>query len=213
MNHQNHKPITFLLADDHSLIRQGILFILEEIASDFNVHQASTLQQITETVKNHPIDIAVIDVCFPDGNFLPVLPEVKKIRPDIKILIYTGTDEHRQSLKFINAGADGFLSKMSEEEEVKEAVLKMITCGEYISQDTQRLLMNSLRHPDLIDPLLCLTEREKEIAEMYASGYGNLEIANLLDVKQNTVSTMKKRIFDKLKIDNLVELIEMVRHH
>lgn len=212
MNHKDHKPITFLLADDHSLIRQGILFILEEIASDFQVHQASTLQQITETVKTHPIDIAIIDVCFPDGNFLNVLPEVKKIRPDIKILIYTGTDENKQSLKFINAGADGFLSKMSEEEEVKQAVLKMITCGEYISQDTQRMLMNSLRHPDLVDPLLCLTDREKEIAGMYASGYGNLEIANLLNVKQNTVSTMKKRIFDKLNIDNLVELIEIVKH-
>ena len=57
-----------------------------------------------------------------------------------------------------------------------------------------------------------MTKRELQIAEMYAEGYGNLEIANQLDIKQNTVSTIKKNIFDKLKIENLVELIDLIKH-
>jgi DNA-binding NarL/FixJ family response regulator len=213
MNELDNKSINFLLADDHSLIRQGVLFVLEDIGFDYEVFQASTLQQALEAVRNHAIDIAIIDAHFPDGNSLSILPEIKKISPEIKILIFTGIDENVHSLKYINAGANGFLSKMNEEDEIEQAILKIKNEGEYISPVTQALLMNSLHNGKQIDPLSSLTERELQIARMYAEGHGNLEIAGKLDVKQNTVSTIKKRIFDKLKIENIVELIELIKDH
>lgn len=213
MNHLDNKSITFLLADDHSLIRQGIVFLLEEIGWDTEIFHASNLQQTLESIKVNPIDIAIIDAHFPDGNSLTILPEIKKIKPETKILIFTGIDESTHSLKFINAGANGFLNKMSEEDEIKNAILKMKEEGEYISPVTQALLVNSIHNRNLINPLFSLTERELQIAEMYAEGYGNLEIANKLDIKQNTVSTIKKRMFDKLKIENIVELIEIFKNH
>ncbi len=207
------KSITFLLADDHSLIRQGIMFLLEEMELECEINHASNLKQVLESVKVHPIDIAIIDAHFPDGNSLSILSEIKNTRPEIKILIFSGIDENTQSLKFINAGANGFLSKLSDEDNVKQAILKIINDGEYISPTLQALLMSSIRNRNLINPLFSLTERELQIAEMYAEGLGNLEIANKLDIKQNTVSTLKKRIFDKLNIENLVELIELMKDH
>ena len=213
MNSQNRKTLNFLLADDHGLIRQGIAFLLEEIDQDITIFQASTLHQTIEILQEKPIDIAVIDAHFPDGNSLSILPEIKKLRPDIKILIFTGIEEQTNALKYINAGANGFLSKMSEEEKIKEALLKMIQEGAYISAATQTLLLNSIRDPKLINPLHQLTERELEIAKMYAKGLGNLEIANHLNIKQNTVSTLKKRIFDKLHLKNLVDLIAIINDH
>ena len=215
MSQLDQKSITFLLADDHSLIRQGIIFLLEEMEElfEYKAFHASNLKQALESVKANPIDIAIIDAHFPDGNSLSVLSEIKSLRPEIKILIFSGIDENTQSLKFINAGANGFLSKLSEEEDVKKAILKMINEGEYISSTTQALLMDSFRNRNLINPLFSLTERELQIAEMYAEGLGNLEIANKLDVKQNTVSTLKKRIFDKLNIENIVELVELMKNH
>ncbi|MDP9956105.1 DNA-binding NarL/FixJ family response regulator [Epilithonimonas hungarica] len=210
---QLDRPITFLLADDHSLIRQGIVFLLEEMELECEIFHASTLQKILESIQSNPIDIAIIDAHFPDGNSLSILSDIKNIRPEIKILIFSGIDENTQSLKFINAGANGFLSKLSEEEDVKYAISKMIKTGEYISPVTQALLMNSIRNRNLINPLFSLTDRELQIAEMYAEGYGNLEIANKLDIKQNTVSTLKKRIFEKLNIENIVELIELIKNH
>lgn len=209
MMQQQTKKINFLLADDHSLIRQGISFLLDELEFEIEIFMASTLEQTINLIKENPVDIALIDAYFPDGNSLSILPEIKKLKPGIKILIFSGIDEDAHSLKYINAGANGFLSKLNEEEEIKNAILKMINTGEYISQNTQTLLLNALRHPKLLNPLLNLSEREREIAEMYARGLGNLEIANHLNIKQNTVSTVKKRIFDKLKIDNLVELIDI----
>lgn len=204
---------TFLLADDHSLIRQGLVFMLEEIGSDYEILQATNLSQILETVKANEIDFAIIDAHFPDGNSLSILPKIKEINPNIKIMIFTGIDEATQSLKFINAGANGFLSKLSEEEEIKQAILRMLRYGQYISPVTQDLLMSSMNNPQLINPLKSLTEREIEIAELYAKGLGNLEIASRLDLKQNTISTVKKRIFEKLNIENIVELAELIKNN
>lgn len=100
---------------------------------------------------------------------------------------------------------------MSEEDEIKSALLKLHNTGKYLSSETQNLLINSLHHPNLVNPLSSLSERELQIAEMYAKGFGNLEIANSLNIKQNTVSTMKKRIFDKLEIQNIVEFLELMK--
>lgn len=213
MSTLNDKKINFLLADDHSLIRQGMEFIIEEIGVDGNIFHASNLQQVLETIKIQQIDIIVIDAIFPDGNSLVVIPEIKIIKPEIKILVFSGVNENTQSLKYINTGANGFLSKLSEEEEIKNAVLKIIHDGRYISQITQTLLLDSFNGKEVINPLQRLTERELQIAEMYIQGYGNLEIANHLDVKQNTISTIKKRIFDKLEVENLVELVELMKDH
>ena len=211
MNLLDKETITVLLADDHSLIRQGIMFILEEIEVDAKVIQASNLQQITEQICANKIDIAVIDAHFPDGNSITILPEIKTLAPEIRILIFTGIDEAANALKFLKAGANGFISKMSEEEEIKNAILTIMKDGEYLSPQTQSLLMNSMRNSKAINPLFRLTERELQIAKMYASGNSNLEIANQLDVKQNTVSTIKRRIFEKLKIENIVELIQILQ--
>lgn len=203
----------FLLADDHSLIRQALLILLEEIGIESVTFQASNISQVLDLVKSKPIDIAIIDAHFPDGNSLTIIPEIKKNNPGIKILVYTGVDENFQALKFINAGADGFLSKMAEEEETKEAILQILKTGQYLSPLTQALLLSSVQNPRLADPLKTLTERELEIAELYGKGLGNLEIANRLDLKQNTVSTVKKRIYEKLNIENVVELADLLKSY
>jgi DNA-binding NarL/FixJ family response regulator len=213
MSSTEHKTINFLLADDHSLIRQGIVFVLEDMEIDCHIYHASNLQQVMHSITANDIDIAIIDAHFPDGNSLSIIAEIKKISPQTKILIFSGIDETVQALKFLNEGANGFLSKLSEEDELKQAISKIINEGEYISAVTQVLLMNSLRNRHLINPLLSLTERELQIAEMYAEGMGNLEIANKLDIKQNTVSTLKKRIFDKLKVENIIELVDIMKAH
>ncbi|MEY8759014.1 LuxR C-terminal-related transcriptional regulator [Chryseobacterium tongliaoense] len=208
-----NREIVFLLADDHSIVRQGMEIIISDLVPDATIYHTSSLQQIAELVESKGIEMAVIDAHFPDGNSLSIISKVKSINPDIKILIFTGLEEELYALKFIKAGANGYLSKLSEEEEIREAVLHFIRKGEYFSAVSRDLMVQLVQNPDLVNPLSRLTKRELQIAEMYADGYGNLEIANHLDIKQNTVSTIKKNIFDKLKIENLVELIELIKTH
>ena len=213
MNNLKTKTINFLLADDHSLIRQGVEFLIEEIGFEGDIFHASTLQKVLEAVGMRQIEIVVIDAIFPDGNSLNIISDIRSLKPDIKILVFSGVDESTQSIKYINAGANGFLSKLSEESEIKEAILKIHQTGKYISSITQGVLIDSLQNRSTINPLQKLTERELEIAELYAKGYGNLEIANNLNVKQNTISTIKKRIFDKLHIENVVDLADLIKNY
>lgn len=208
-----NKEIIFLLADDHSIVRQGIEIVISEIVPNARIYHTSSLQQIVELVKSKEIEIAIIDAHFPEGNSLHILSQIRNVNPKIKILIFTGLEEDLHALKFIKGGANGYLSKLSEEEEIREAIVSIINKGEYISAVSQNLLVQFAHDPNVINPLSYLTKRELQIAELYAGGYGNLEIANQLDIKQNTVSTIKKNIFDKLKIENLVELIDLIKTH
>ncbi|KPE49139.1 response regulator transcription factor [Chryseobacterium indologenes] len=208
-----NREINFLLADDHSIVRQGMEIVVNDIAPNARIYHTSSLQQIVELVKSKEIEMAIIDAHFPEGNSLHIISQMKSANPDIKILIFTGLEEDLYALKFIKAGANGYLSKLSEEEEVRDAVTKFIQTGEYFSETSRNLLVQFVYNPNLINPLSSLTKRELQIAEMYADGYGNLEISNHLDIKQNTVSTIKKNIFDKLKIENLVELIDLIKTH
>lgn len=201
------KKINFLLADDHSMIRQGMVFIIEDMNLESNVLHVSTLQQTLATIQEKPVDILILDAQFPDGSSLSLIKELKKINPELKILIFTGLEEEIYALKYLAAGANGFLSKLSEEEQIQLAIQQILDKGEFITDNTKHLWLKSLRDPSLVDPLSVLTEREFQIAKLYAKGLGNLEIANQLDIKQNSVSTMKKRVFEKLNIDNLVDLV------
>lgn len=208
-----NKEIIFLLADDHSIVRQGMEIVISDIVPNAKVYQTSSLHQVLELIESKGIEIAIIDAHFPDGNSLHILPQMKSANPDIKILIFTGLEEELHGLKFVKAGADGYLSKLSEEEEVREAITTFIEKGEYFSALLRNLLIQLVSNPDLISPLNSLTKRELQIAELYAEGYGNLEISNSLNIKQNTVSTIKKNIFEKLKIENMVELVDLVKTH
>ncbi|WP_185145120.1 response regulator [Chryseobacterium viscerum] len=208
-----NKEIIFLLADDHSIVRQGMEIVISDIAPQAKVYQASSLHQVLEQIESKSIEIAIIDAHFPDGNSLHILPQMRNVNPDIKILIFTGLEEDLHGLKFIKAGANGYLSKLSEEDEVREAITTFIEKGEYFSELLRNLSIQLVYNPDLISPLNSLTKRELQIAELYAEGYGNLEISNSLDIKQNTVSTIKKNIFEKLKIENIIELVDLVKTH
>lgn len=203
--------LRFLLADDHLIVRQGIQMLTEELYEDSVFYHVSTLNQLEETLKNQQYDVLILDVQFPDGNSLSLIPKIKKNQPDIKILVFTSLEEENHSLRFIEAGADGFLAKLSEEDEITKAISAIVEKGRYYSNFTQKMLKVAKHTPYLFNPLERLTVREIEIADLYAKGYGNLEIANLLSIKQNTVSTYKKRIFEKLSINNLVDLIELFK--
>ncbi len=200
----------FLLADDHHIVRQGMQMMIKDLVDDAEVLHAASLQQIQEVLQKEKVDIAILDAQLPDGNCLTILPDLKAIQPDLKILIFTSFEEDKLVLRFIKAGANGFLSKQSEEEVIEDALYQMMNHGTYFSPLTQKLLERSTQQPEMINPLVQLSERELQITDLFVKGYGNLEIANELSLKQNTISTFKKKIFEKLNIKTFVELIEIV---
>ena len=202
---------TFLITDDHSIVRQGISLLVNELFLNAKICQSGNFKDTFNVLKETKIDLLVLDINFPDGTSLNIIKEVKNIQPDIKILIFSAYDEAIYALRYLNAGASGYLNKGSSEEEMKQALISMILSGKYLTQNVKDKILDSYISKTPINPLEQLSNREVEVAGLLIKGYGNLEISELLQIKKTTVSTFKNRIFEKLEIDNLAALIEVSR--
>ncbi|WP_228413542.1 LuxR C-terminal-related transcriptional regulator [Chryseobacterium sp. CH21] len=133
-----------------------------------------------------------------------MIPELKDIQDDLKILIFSGYDKD-VAIQYIREGAEGYLNKQSSEEEIKNAVKTVIEKGYFYPADLIGLIIQNKRD----NPVEKLSSREYEIFKLLADGNGNLEIANRLNIQMSTVSTYKKRIFQKLNVANIAELIKV----
>ena len=200
---------TFLIADDHSIVRQGVSLLIKELFFSAKIHQAGNFKETLKVLRETPIDLLVLDINFPDGNSLNIIADIKAIQPDLKILILSAYDEDIYALRYLNAGASGYLNKGSNEEEMKQALKSMMLSGKYITQNIKDRILDSYISKKPINPLELLSNREVEVARLLIKGYGNMEIAEQLQVKKSTVSTFKNRIFEKLEINNLADLIDL----
>ena len=200
---------SFLIADDHIMIRQGIAFLIKELFLGSKILQAANFKEIFKELKENKFDLLILDINFPEGNSLNIISEVKNTQPDIKILIFSAFDEDIYALRYLNAGASGYLNKGSSEEDMKNAIQSMVLSGKYLTQNVKDKILDSFISKAPINPLQQLSNREVEVARLLIKGFGNLEISNLLQIKNTTVSTFKNRIFEKLQIDNLPSLIEL----
>lgn len=200
---------TFLIADDHSVVRQGISLVVKELFPNAIIHTAGSFKDTLKKVNETKVDLLILDINFPDGNSINIIPDVKTIQPDIKILIFTAYDESIYAMRYLNAGVSGYLNKGCTEDEIKQAVKSMISTGRYVTQSIKDRILDSYISKTPINPLEKLSIREVEVARLLIKGYGNLEISELLQIKKTTVSTFKNRVFEKLEIDNLASLIEL----
>ena len=203
------KKYNFISADDHSIVTQGMSFILKDLYNGATVYQIESFSEIIKVLNSTTIDLLILDINFPDGSSLNLLPTLKKIQPDLKILIFSGYDEDIYAVRYLSAGANGYLKKLSSEEEIKHAIKTVMTSGKYTSKNIQDKIMDSyiLKKPS--NPLEQLSNREIEIAKFLVEGKSNIDICKLLSIKKTTVSTYKNRIFEKLSIDTLSGLIQI----
>ncbi|RAK19818.1 LuxR family two component transcriptional regulator [Flavobacterium aquaticum] len=199
----------FIVADDHTIVRQGVTFILKEIHKNSCVYQLANFSEIIKRLNTTPIDLLVLDISFPDGTSLNIIPTIKKIQPNIKILIFSAFDENIYAIRYLNAGASGYLSKLSNEDEIKLAIKSVLNSGKYISKNIQEKIMDTYIFKKPKNPLEQLSNREIEIAKLLVEGFSNIDICNTLNIQKSTVSTYKNRIFEKLDVDNLSSLIQI----
>lgn len=203
------KKLTFITADDHSVVTKSLSFIMQDLYINATIHQINNLTDVVEKLQTTPVDLLMLDVTFPDGNSLAVIPAIKKIQPDLKILIFSGHDEDIYAMRYLQAGVNGYLHKLSTEDEIKTAISDVITFGRYFSRNVQEKITNNYIFKKPQNPLEQLSNRELEISRLMVEGYGNIEICAALDLQKSTVSTYKNRIFEKLQIEHVSELIHL----
>lgn len=201
------KKTYFLVADDHKIITQSLSLIIKGIIPNAEVHQVNKLQDVLKTLALKPMNMLVLDISFPDGITLQIIPTIKSLYPDLKILIFSGHEEELFALRYINAGANGFISKLSSEEEIENGLVSVFNKGKYLSSKVKELIEESYFNKKNDNAIEKLSDRELEIANLMVEGLGNTQISDKLNLQKSTVSTYKTRIFEKLNVNNISELI------
>ena len=193
-----------LIADDHYVVRAGTALVLESAYPQLTIDFAENYEQVKEQLTAGHYDLLLLDIDMPGTQYKRMITELKDIQKSLKILVFSGYDKD-VAIQYIREGAEGYLSKQSSEEEIREAVRSVIEKGYHYPVELIGLIIQNKKS----NPVEKLSSREHEIFKLLADGYGNLEISNKLDIQMSTVSTYKKRIFKKLNISNIAELIKV----
>ncbi|WP_341837245.1 response regulator transcription factor [Chitinophaga pollutisoli] len=206
-----------LVSEDHAIVRFGITAIIRDILDPVKVVEAADFDETIRQLSEQTFDLLILDINIPGGNNLQMISAVRLRQPGIRILIFSGYDEQMFGINYIQAGADGYLEKHAPEEEIRRAILTMAEDGKYLTPGIRTRLLDHHGHhghpssPEAANPLLALSGREKEVMLLLGKGMSVMNIAKTLNIQVTTVSTYKSRIFEKLNVNSVIGLAEMIR--
>ena len=202
--------IRILIADDHPIVRQGLKQILSE-ESDMGVFgEAQNSQEVLELVRKQDWDIVILDITMPGRGGIDVLKELKHQYPKLPLLILSMHPEDQYAVRALKAGAAGYLTKESAQEELIKAIRKIVRGGKYISSTLAEKLAFDLE-TETEKPLHeTLSDREHQVLLMIASGKTVSGIAEELSLSVKTIDTYRARILEKMKMKTNAELTHYV---
>ena len=204
--------MNILIVEDHPLIRMGLEILILNAQPDAGISQSDNFPDGLVLLKKEKFDMLILDIDVPGSENIRMMEMVREIQSAILILIHSGYDEQVYALPYLQAGADGFLSKLTSQDEFDAAFTALITKGKYTSDKVQQIMLDSISSPDskTKNPITSLSPQEMRVMQLLLEGKWTKEIAAILNIKENTVSTFKRRVFDKLGVTDLLELSKKV---
>ena len=202
-------PIKVMVADDHRMVREGLVSILESLPGANVVAQASDGIEAVEMAREKRPDVLVVDIAMPRLNGLEVVRRVKEDNPEMGVLVLTMHEEEEYVVHLVKAGADGFLLKDSAGDELLAAVKSIHAGRGYFGAHASKVLADQYRRPtkEAEDPYGALTPREREVFHLIVEGNSTKEIARSLDISVKTAENHRSRVLEKLDVKNTVELV------
>jgi DNA-binding NarL/FixJ family response regulator len=205
------KQIRVLLAEDHTLVRQGFRRILEDDPRITVVGEARTGLEAIEQCKELKPDVVVMDLSMPELGGLEATAEVLKANPQIKIVILSMYSNEAYVRKAFELGAKGYILKNAIEVDLTRAVMALAEGQAYFSPGISHIVLESMKAGTFQgtsqDPYEKLTLREKEVLQLIAQGKSNKEIATLLNISVNTVAVHRARVMETLNLHRTAELV------
>ncbi len=196
-----------LIIDDHDIVRTGVANLIKKRFPDTFIDHANDIISALQKIEGQNYDLAIIDIKLPNGSTLDLVKETKEKNENCKILMFSGLDEIQYGERFLKLKVNGFLSKNEPVEEILNAINIIFKDDVYMSNELKKKVSKRKFRIDK-NPLEQLSSRELEVLSYLLDGYGNLEIAHELDLKNSTVSTYKKRLMEKFDVKNILDLLE-----
>jgi DNA-binding NarL/FixJ family response regulator len=205
--------IKVLLADDHTLVRDGLRHILQS-ASGFEVAgEACDSASTIELTRSTGAQVLVLDLSMPGRNGIDLIRQIKEETPALRILVLTMHAEQQYAVRAFKAGASGYMTKESASAELVGAVTKIAAGGVYVSLAMAERLAQHLNEPAEALPHQRLSDREFDVFRRIVAGQSITEIAHELCVSVKTISTHKTRILEKMQMPNENGLVRYAVRH
>jgi len=206
------KKIKVLIADDHTLVRQGIRSLLALAADIEIVGEAANGREAVEKVRQLAPDVVLMDLAMPTMGGLEATRRIRKEFPTTKVIAVTQYDDSEYVIPVIEAGARGFVTKMASPLELASAIQAVYKGHSFLSPSAAAALVEECQlRPGAEgekDPYQLLTDRERETLKLIAEGHTAREIAGMLFVSPKTVEWYKTSLMNKLDLHNKADLIK-----
>lgn len=199
--------LKILIVDDHAIVRRGLKQIVDNIPETVTVDEASNGKEALEKILSDDYDLVLLDITLPDRNGIDILCEIKRLKPETRILILSVHPEEQYVRRAFKSGASGYLTKNSAPDELVMAIREVASGKKYISstfaEKTAFDFLNGAGKKSYEN----LSNREYQVMCMIASGKTIQEIAESLILSPKTIHTYRTRILAKLDKKNTAELI------
>jgi DNA-binding NarL/FixJ family response regulator len=205
--------IRIVIADDHTIVREGLKQMLSACADFRIVGEASNGHEVLARLREIEFDLLLLDMSMPGRSGTELIRQVKSDNPKMRILVLTMHEEQQYAVRAIKAGAAGYLTKDSESELLVSAIRKVAAGGAFITTAVaEQLALDAMPHSS-DTPHLSLSDREFQVLRMLVAGRGVTEIADELHLSVKTISTHKARMMQKLNTSSQADLIRYAISH
>jgi len=203
------RPVEVIIADDHTVVRDGIRAVLEREAGEFKVvAEAADIPSMIREVREHKPDLLTLDLTMPGGSSLGALPQCFIAHPTMAVAILTMREDPEYARQALRAGARSYVLKEAEPAELLQAFRLAVAGGNYLHPRLGALMATG---DEGVNDAVVLSEREREVVRLIANGYTNPEIAEQLNVAERTVKTYRARAIEKLGFSSRAEITAYVR--
>jgi two-component system invasion response regulator UvrY len=202
-----------LLVDDHAIVRAGLKFLLRDFFSSMSTDEAVNGTVAFKKILKSHYDLVILDINLPDTDAFTLIDRILAHVPVTKILLFSLVADHSTLKRYIRSGVKGFISKNSDESDIVAAIRTVLSGTRYLSREVMNLILDENVSEFQTNPFDLLSEREYEITRRLLRGDNLTAIAQGLNIHTSTVGTHKSKIFGKLKVSNLIELMSLARNH
>jgi len=206
------KKIRVLIADDHTLVRDGIRSMLTLVADVEVIGEATNGREAVEKTKQLAPDVILMDLAMPIMSGLDAIRRIRREFPGTKVLALTQYDDSEYVIPVIEAGARGFVTKMAAFSELATAIQAVYNGDSFLSPSAAAALVEECQQKTTAegekDPYQLLTDRERETLKLVVEGHTTREIADMLVVSPKTIEWYKTSLMKKLNIHNRTDLIK-----
>lgn len=204
--------IKVLVVDNHPIVRTGLKLFFESVPDITVVGMLKSGIEIFEFVRRYPVDVIISEIDLPELNGITALRAIKKEHHHLKVIMFSHHPESIYAVSVLKAGASGYVSKTVEVEKIKEAVYRVFNGGTFLSDEMNKNVTFDDSRRATSRMFKRLSTREVEVLKLLSTGKKNKEIAQELEINEKTVSTYKARLYRKLNVTNLVDLIHQAKH-